>query len=157
MRGVKIPVLKNIYQNKYTYSVVNNKAPRMNVTLLLPNDNNNLSKVILSAIQSEMIDVRIESESAKFRTITPVSPRDGNITKNDQRIIEYLRQMDTPKVKLSALLKKLGLSVKQQKRVISHLTKEVNGNTFLAYESKQLGYSAIKDGQWYLISKDIGV
>jgi hypothetical protein len=49
------------------------------------------------------------------------------------------------------------LSVKQKKRVISHLTKEVNGNTFLAYESKQLGYSAIKDGQWYLISRDIGV
>ena len=137
--------------------IVNNKAPKMNVTLLLPNDNNNLSKVILSAIQNEMTGVRIESESAKFRTITPASPRDGNITKNDQRIIEYLKQMESPKIKLSVLLKKLSLSVKQQKRVINHLTKEVNGNTFLAYESKQLGYSAIKDGQWYLVSKDIGV
>jgi len=65
--------------------------------------------------------------------------------------------MDTPKIKLSVLLKKLSLSIKQQKRVINHLTKEVNGNTFLAHESKQLGYSAIKDGQWYLVSKDIGV
>ena len=137
--------------------IVDGKASKMKVSMLLPKTNGTLSDAILQSIRDEMIDININVLDAQFVTKAPVSTYDGNVTKNDQRIIEYLRQMDTPKIKLSVLLKKLGLSVKQQKRVISHLTKEVNGNTFLAYESKQLGYSAIKEGQWYLISRDIGV
>jgi len=137
--------------------IVDGKASKMKVSMLLPKTNGTLSNAILQSIRDEMIDININVLDAQFVTKAPVSTYDGNVTKNDQRIIEYLRQMDTPKIKLSVLLKKLSLSVKQKKRVISHLTKEVNGNTFLAYESKQLGYSAIKDGQWYLISRDIGV
>jgi hypothetical protein len=137
--------------------IVNGNAPKMKVTLLLPNDNSGLSNVILNAIQDEMTGVQIELGDAKFRTSESASPRDGNVTKGDQRIIERLRQMNTPKIKLSTFLKELGLSAKQQKRVISHLTKADNSNTFLAYESRVMGYSTVKDGQWYLVSKDIGV
>ena len=134
--------------------IVDGKAPRMKVVLLLPN-NKNLSKVIVDSIESEMQDVvmnrvkyPLEFDIKEYKTKPP--------TGKDMVLISCI-DASLDEIKLSDLCTRAGISTKKPKeRVIRNLTKPEFSNTYLAVEVSKLGYKVKKKGQWYLVKHQSG-
>jgi len=135
--------------------IVDGKAPKMNVILLLPN-NKELSKVIVDSIKSELTDVVIDKKNYNLefdiKKDTVKSPKG-----RDSVLIECI---DTTlnEIRLSDLYEKAGTTTKKvRERIIKHLTKPEHTNSYLAVETSKLGYQAEKKGgQWYLIKHPAG-
>jgi len=129
--------------------IVDGKAPKMNVQLLLPN-NKRLSKVIVDSIESEMTGVvanrvkyPLEFDIKEDKTKPPAG--------KDMMLINCIDN-NLDDIKLSDLCTQAGIDTKKPKeRVIRNLTKPEFSNTYLAVEVSKLGYKVEKKGQWYLV------
>ena len=130
--------------------IVDGKAPKMNVQLLLPN-NKELVKVLVDSIEQEMNEVVIHKISYPIE-FTVVEEKSKPPTTKD---IVFIDSIDSTldEIKLSDLYKLAGIqsSKKIVERVLRNLTKPDYSNTYLALEVARLGYKAVKKGQWYLV------
>jgi hypothetical protein len=135
--------------------IVNGKAPKMKVSILLPKRNTVLSDVILKSIQGEMHDISINMIEAPFTTKAPISTHDGNIVDSDKELISALRIRDAEKVKLSELFGDLELTKRKKERARGNLNKPEYANTYLAREVRRLGYRVVtKRKQLFLVKID---
>jgi hypothetical protein len=135
--------------------IVDGKALKMKVSMLLPKSNGALSGAILQSIRNEMIDININVLNAQFMTKAPVSTYDGNVVSTDQGLISELITCDSEKVKLSELFNNLGLTKRKRERVREHLNKPEYSNTYLAREVKKLRYKVVKERkQLFLVKTD---
>ena len=125
--------------------IINGKAPKIKVSILLPESNGVLIDVILRSIQSEMSDITINVLDAQFVTRDPFSSYDGNIVVGDQELIKELIIRNTDKIKISELLNGLELTKRNKERVRAHLNKDEHSNTYLAHEVILLGYRVITE------------
>ena len=130
--------------------IVDGKAVKMNVQLLLPN-NKELVKVLVDSIEQEMSEVVIHKTSYPIEfTMAKEKPKPP--TTKDIVFIDCI-DSNLDEIKLSELYKLAGIqgSKKVVERVLRNLTKPDYSNTYLALEVAQLGYKAVKKGQWYLV------
>ena len=130
--------------------IVDGKAPKMNVQLLLPN-NKELVKALVESIEQEMRGVVIHKTSYPLEfTIVKEKPKPP--TTKDIIFIDCI-DSNLDEIKLSELYKLAGIqsSKKIVERILRNLTKPDYGNTYLAIEVARLGYKAVKKGQWYLV------
>ena len=130
--------------------IVDGKAPKMNVQLLLPN-NKELVKVLVDSIEQEMSEVVIHKTSYPIEfTMAKEKPKPP--TTKDIVFIDCI-DSNLDEIKLSDLYKLAGIqsSKKVVERVLRNLTKPDYSNTYLALKVARLGYKAVKKGQWYLV------
>ena len=130
--------------------IVDGKAPKMNVQLLLPN-NKELVKALVESIEQEMRGVVIHKTSYPLE-FTVVEEKSKPPTTKDIVFIDCI-DSNLDEIKLSDLYKLTGIqsSKKIIERVLRNLTKPDYNNTYLAIEVARLGYKTIKKGQWYLV------
>ena len=133
--------------------IIDGKASKMKVSMLLPKNNGTLSDAILQSIRNEMIDININVLDAQFVTKAPVSTYDGNVVGTDQGLISELITCDTKKLKLSELFDNLGLTKRKRERVRGHLNKPEHSNTYLAREVKKLGYKVVTERKQLFLVK----
>lgn len=135
--------------------IINGKAPKMKVSILLPKRNTVLSDVILKSIQGEMHDISINMIEAPFTTKASISTHDGNIVDSDKELISALRIRDAEEVKLSELFGDLELTKRRKERARGNLNKPEHENTYLAREVRGLGYRVVtKRKQLFLVKID---
>ena len=135
--------------------IVDGKAPKMKVSILLPKGRQQISDAILDSIRSEMNDISINVIEAQFTTKDSERKHDGNIVESDKALLSTLRGCSNPKVKLSELLDELGLTKRKKERVRGYLNKPECSNTYLALEVGKLGYKVIKEQrQLFLVRVD---
>ena len=130
--------------------IVDGKAVKMNVQLLLPN-NKELVKVLVDSIEQEMSEVVIHKTSYPIEfTMAKEKPKPP--TTKDIVFIDCI-DSNLDEIKLSELYKLAGIqgSKKVVERVLRNLTKPDYSNTYLALKVARLGYKAVKKGQWYLV------
>ena len=130
--------------------IVDGKAPKMNVQLLLPN-NKELVKVLVDSIEQEMNEVVIHKTSYPIE-FTMAKGKTKPPTTKDIVFIDCI-DSNLDEIKLSDLYKLAGIqsSKKVVERVLRNLTKPDYSNTYLALKVARLGYKAVKKGQWYLV------
>ena len=134
--------------------IVDGKAPRMKVVLLLPN-NKNLSKVIVDSIESEMQDVVMNR--VKYPLEFDIKEDKAKPPTGKDMVLINCIDASLDEIKLSDLYTQAGINTKKPKeRVIRNLTKPEFSNTYLAVEVSKLGYKVKKKGQWYLVKHQSG-
>ncbi len=129
--------------------IVDGKAPKMGVTLLLPN-NKNLSRVIVNSIESEMKGVVLN----RVKYPLEFDIKEDKVKPPTSQDIVLINCIDAgmKEIKLSDLYKQAGINSKKVKeRINRNLTKPEFSNTYLSVEINRLGYKAKKKGQWYLV------
>jgi len=122
--------------------IINGKAPKMDVQLLMPN-NKQLSNQLLSFITKSMPGIQI-LDSAYQLNLTPPSKPVG-------RDEQFITAIDTGKdvVNLKVVKDASGFSKKMWERMLRDLTKPEYNNSFLALNVKRIGYKITKIGKSY--------
>jgi len=129
--------------------IVDGKAPKMSVQLLLPN-NKKLSKVIIDSIESEMNGVKLTR--VKYPLEFDIKEDETKPATGKDIVLMNCIDTSLDNIKLSDLYKQAGIKGKRVKeRMTRNLTKTDFNDTYLAVEVNKLGYKVKKNGQWYLI------
>ena len=127
--------------------IVDSKAPKMDVQLVMPN-NKKLTSQILSFIAKSMPSVQILNSPFTL----DLTPQAKPIGRDD----EFISAIDNGKddIVLKDIKDSLYISKKVWERMLKHLTKQEHNNSFLAANVKLKGYKAIKKGKSWHLTKE---
>ena len=125
-----------------------NKAPDMIVDLPLPKDKN-LREVIINAIRKEMPGVNI-TEAKSLLTVDYPSIKTKKAVGKDKLFIGNI-DVEEQRIKVSDIYRTINATKKDKERIAKHLGKSEYRDSYLRREISSLGFSAVKDGQWYLV------
>jgi len=127
--------------------IVNGKAPKMDVQLVLPN-NKKLTKQLLSFITKSMPGIQV-LDSSYTLDLTPQAKPVG-------RDIEFIDALNNSKddIALKDIKDSLNIGKKMWERMLRDLTKVESNNSFLAVNVRLKGYKADKKGKsWHLVKE----
>ena len=127
--------------------IVNGKAPKMDVQLVLPN-NKKLTKQLLSFITKSMPGIQV-LDSPYTLDLTPQAKPVG-------RDIEFIDALNNSKddIALKDIKDSLSIGKKMWERMLRDLTKVESNNSFLAVNVRLKGYKADKKGKsWHLVKE----
>lgn len=127
--------------------IVDSKAPKMDVQLVMPN-NKKLASQILSFIAKSMPGVQILNSPFTLDLTPQVKP----IGRDD----EFISAIDNGKddIVLKDIKDSLDISKKIWERMLKHLTKQEHNNSFLAVNVRLKGYKVIKKGKSWHLTKE---
>jgi len=127
--------------------IVDRKAPKMDVQLVMPN-NKNLTSQILSFIAKSMPGVQILNSLFTL----DLTPQAKPIGRDD----EFISAIDNSKddIVLKDIKESLDISKKIWERMLKYLTKQEHNNSFLAVNVRLKGYKVIKKGKSWHLTKE---
>ena len=146
--GIAADIIQMVNRGRCRGIIDGNKAPNMTVELPLP-DNKPLSDIIISQINEEMPGVNIVMASGLLK----VKYDDNKPKKAVGKDTLFISNIDTSldKIKVSEVMSLIEATKKDKERINRHIGNSKYRDSYLYLSLKKMGYSAIKDGQWYLI------
>jgi len=149
--GIAADIIQMINRGSCRGIIDGNKAPEMTVELPMPY-NKNLRKTILSALEDEMPRVNI----IEATTLLKVGHSDNKKTKKPiGKDSLFIDNIDTSldRIKVSDVFGVINATKKDKERINRSIGNPKHRDSYLYLILKEMGYSAVKDGQWYLIKE----
>jgi hypothetical protein len=146
--GIAADIIQMINRGSCRGIIDGNKAPPMTVDLPLP-DNEPLRKIILSQITIEMPEVNIIEAKDPLK----VKYDDKKTKKAVGKDTLFINNIDISKdrVKVSDVFITIVATKKDKERIIRNISNPKYRDSYLYLTLKNMDYSAIKEGQWYLV------
>ncbi len=127
--------------------IVNGKAPKMIVQLLMPN-NKKLTNQLLTFITKSMPGIQVLDSPYTLDLTPQVKPVGDDV--------EFINAIDGYEgdIILKDIKDSLGISKKKWERMLKHLTKQEYNNSYLAVKVRMKGCKVTKKGKSYCLTKD---
>jgi hypothetical protein len=146
--GIAADIIQMINRGSCRGIIDGNQAPPMTVDLPLP-DQEPLRKIIISQITIEMSGVNV----IEATDLLKVKYDDKKTKKAVGKDTLFINNIDISKdrVKVSDIFVTIVATKKDKERIIRDIGNPKYRDSYLYLTLKNMNYSAIKDGHWYLV------
>ena len=147
--GIAADIIQMINRGACRGIIDGNKAPEMTVELPMPN-NKQLRETILSALEEEMPGVNIIEASGLLKVDCSDDKKTKKPVGKDTLFIDNI-DTSLDRIKVSEVFSVIGATKKDKERISKNISNPKYRDSYLYLTLKEMGYSAVKDGQWHLI------